>query len=120
MIKYPSFKKFGIYYLAYKNRFRKNYILMDKIWSLIAITVFITAISIYWYFINIASTKWYFINIEKKKLNEIKFQNEIVKIDIRKLEWALSNSILTFNNLNNLTWTTIILTYTKEIAYNNH
>jgi hypothetical protein len=41
--------------------------------------------------------------VEREKLNEVKFQNEIVKIDVRKMEGELSNSMLTLNKLENLT-----------------
>jgi len=77
---------------------------------------FLFSIWIYWYFINIASTKWYFIRVERNKLWEIKFQNEIVKIDITKLEWEENNNILADNQNNILTWKVINITDNAKIT----
>ena len=115
MIKFPSTKKMKFNYLVIKKQLKNNFKLIDNIKTIFAILCFILSIWIYWYFVNISSTKWYFIKNERNKLSDIKFKNEIIKIDIRKLEWSINNS-LTYNSNKILTWKVIMLNTNNELT----
>jgi len=97
MIKIPSVKKMWENYLVIKKRLIRNNKSMNIIKTWFVFVLFLLSIWIYGYFINISSTKWYFIRVEKDKLSEVKFQNEIIKIDVKKLEWDIFSNILPIN-----------------------
>ena len=109
MVKIPSIKKMSSNYLLMKKRLLKGYKFLNYIKLWFAVFVFLLSLWAYGYFVNISSTKWYFIKQEREKLSEVKFQNEIVKIDIKKIEWDISSNMIIKTKLNNLTWNTIII-----------
>jgi len=115
MIKFPSTKKMSLNYLLIKKQLKSNFKLMDNIKTIFSIMCFLLSIWIYWYFVNISSTKWYFIRSEKNKLSGIKFKNEIVKIEISKLEWSIDDS-LAYNTNSVLTWKVIALNTNTELT----
>jgi len=107
MRKIPVFKIWDSY-LNKKLRIMKNYKFINNIKTILAGILFLTSISIYWYFVNISSTKWFFIKQENNKLSEIKFQNEIVRIDIEKYKSELSQNIIAKNtSIDMSTWKVI-------------
>ena len=115
MIKIPSTKQMNLNYMLIKKRLKNNFRLIDNIKTIFSIICLLLSIWVYWYFVNISSTKWYFIKTERAKLSEIKFKNEIVKIDIRKLEgWIENISIDNWTNI--LTWKVISINNYKEIT----
>jgi len=120
MVKIPSIKKMSINYLTYHKNILKNYKFMEKVKMGFSIFLFLFSIWAYWYFVNISSTKWYFIRVERDRLSEVKFQNEIVNIDTKKIEWEILNTILPLNlDTDNLTWKVLVLNDRfKEVAYN--
>lgn len=97
MIKSPSVKKMWQNCLALKKQFLKNYRFISKLKTGFAIGLFIFSIWVYWYFVNVSSTKWYFLKQQRQILWETKFQNEIVKIDVRKIEWKILSKDLLFS-----------------------
>ena len=117
MVKSPSLKKVWLCYLAYQKRLLKNYKFVEKLKLLFSIFVFLLALGAYGYFVNVSSTKWYFIKVEREKLEEVKFQNEIVKIDVRKIEGDLSNFLVNTSKMDSLTWNIIKITDLKEVVY---
>ena len=120
MVKIPSLKSMSASYIAYHKSLIKNYKFMEKIKMGFSIFLFLLAIWAYGYFVNVASTKWYFIRVENEKLSEVKFQNEIVNIDTKKMEGEILNNILPANlDTDNLTWKVLVLRQNmKEVAYN--
>ena len=120
MVKIPSLKKLSWSYLFYHRELLRNYKFMEKIKLGFSIFLFLLAVWTYGYFVNISSTKWYFIKIEREKLWEVKFQNEIVKIDTKKIEWEILNNILPTNlDIKSLSWkVTIIRENIKELTCN--
>ena len=120
MVKIPSLKSMSASYIAYHKSLIRNYKFIEKIKMGFSIFLFLLAIWAYGYFVNVASTKWYFIRVENEKLSEIKFQNEIVQIDTKKIEWEILNNILPANLDNNdLTWKVLVIRENmKEVVYN--
>jgi len=120
MVKIPSIKKMSSNYLVTYKAILRNYKFMEKIKMGFSIFLFLLSIGAYGYFVNVASTKWYFIKVEREKLAEVKFQNEIVKIDTKKIEWEIFNSITPANlDIKNLTWKVLVLRENmKEVVYN--
>ena len=119
MVKVPSIKKMGSSYLLMKKKLLKSYRFINYIKLWFAVFVFLLALWTYGYFVNISSTKWYFIKQEREKLSEVKFQNEIVKIDIKKIEWELSSKMLikTIWKKESLTWDTIVIKDFSQLTY---
>jgi len=119
MVKVPSIKKMGSSYLLMKKKLLKSYRFINYIKLWFAVFVFLLSLWAYGYFVNISSTKWYFIKQEREKLSEVKFQNEIVKIDIKKIEWELSSKMLikTICKKESLTWDTIIIKDFSQLTY---
>lgn len=117
MRKIPVFKTWNSY-LNKKLKIIKNYKFINNIKTILAGILFLTSISIYWYFINISSTKWFFIKQENNKLSEIKFQNEIIKIDIEKYKSELSqNTIAKNTNTDISTWKVINITDMMQLTH---
>jgi len=115
MIKFPSTRQMTLNYLLIKKQLKNNFKLIDNMKTIFSIVCFLLSIWIYWYFVNISSTKGYFIKSERNKLSDIKFKNEIVKIDIRKLEWAIDNTLVYSSN-NILTWKVITLNTNDKLT----
>ena len=115
MIKFPSTKQMNFNYLLIKKQLKHNFKFIDNIKTIFSIMCLMLSIWIYWYFINVSSTKWYFIKNERNKLSDIKFKNEIIKIDVRKIEWSINNT-LTYNSSNTLTWKVITLNSNTELT----
>ncbi len=115
MTKSPSVKKMWKSYLYIKKKLIKNKKTVERIKLLFSVFMFLSSIVAYWYFINISSTKWYFIKTEREKLNETKFKNEIVSIDIRKLESTLFDNI-NLDNYSFSTWRIITLSPITSVA----
>ena len=80
-----------------------------------AVALFLLSIVTYGYFVNISSTKGYFIRTEREKLSEIKFKNEIVNIDVRRIESQIFDSI-NLDNYSNLTWKVLTITNLTSVA----
>jgi len=97
MVKIPSFKKIWKDYVNYHKELLEDYKFKEKIKMMFSIIFLVLAMGFYGYFVNISSTKWYFIKIQREKLAEVKFQNEIVKIDTRKIEWEILQNVVPFN-----------------------
>ena len=116
MTKAPSIRKMGLSYLALKKRFLKSRKNIELIKLIFVSLFFLFSIVFYWYFVNVSSTKWYFLKQEREKLSEIKFQNEIVKIDVRRLESSVLNNIVVSNS-STLTWRVISITDLNSVAY---
>jgi len=93
MTKAPSVKKMAQSYLNLKKKILKNVKFLEMVKLSLAAGFFLFSLIAYGYFVNVSSTKWYFIKTEREKLSEVKFQNEIVKIDVRKLESQIFDSI---------------------------
>jgi len=115
MVKFPSTKQMTYNYLLIKRKIKNNYKLIDNIKTIFSILCLILSIWIYWYFINISSTKWYFIRNEKNKLADIKFKNDIVKIDIRRIEWEINDN-LSYNPNSSLTGKVLLLNNNSELT----
>jgi len=118
MTKSPSVKKMAQNYLNIKKQILKNYKFISNIKTVFSIIVFILSIWIYGYFVNISSTKWYFLRQERQGLSEIKFQNEIVKIDIRKIEWKILDQTLpaSLDSSAPTTWNIIVLSNMLQLT----
>ena len=115
MIKIPSTRQMTLNYMLIKKQLKNNFKLIDNIKTIFSIVCFLLSIWVYWYFVNISSTKGYFIRSERNKLSNIKFKNEIVKIDIKKLEWSINDS-LAYNSNSILTWKVVTLTTNDELT----
>lgn len=118
MTKAPSVKKMARNYLSMKKQILKNYKFISKIKTAFSIMFFILSIWLYGYFVNVSSTKWYFLRQERQKLSEIKFQNEIVKIDIRKKEWDILDRTLpkSLDSSVPTTWKVILLSDMRQLT----
>jgi len=114
MVKTPSLKKLS-YAWVERKQLLKNKKFINKIKTFFSVAFFLLSILSYGYFVNTGSTKGYFIRVEKEKLSEIKFKNEIVKIDARKLESKLFDSI-NLNNYNSLTGKVITISNLSSVA----
>ena len=115
MTKTPSVRRMSQSYLYLKKKITKNRKFIEQIKMILIIGLFLLSIITYWYFVNVSSTKGYFIKTEKEKLSEIKFKNEIVNIDIRKIESKIFNDI-SLDNYSNLTWKVFTLTNLTSVA----
>jgi len=115
MTKAPSVKKMADSYLNIKKKLIKTSKIFSAIKSLLVVLFLLFSLISYGYFVNISSTKWYFIKVEREKLSEIKFQNEIVKIDIRKLESKIFDSINLESN-SSITGKVITLSSVTSVA----
>jgi len=80
-----------------------------------AVALFLLSIVTYGYFVNVSSTKGYFIKTEREKLSEIKFKNEIVNIDVRRIESQIFDSI-NLDSYSNLTWKVLTITNLTSVA----
>jgi len=118
MTKAPSVKKMAQNYINIKKQILKNYKFISKIKTGISISFFVFSIWVYGYFVNVSSTKWYFLKQETEKLSEIKFQNEIIKIDIRKIEWNIFDHTLpkSLDSSVPLTWKIIVLSNIVQVT----
>jgi hypothetical protein len=102
MTKAPSVKKMCQSYLYLKKKFLKSRRFIEGVKMTFAVALFLLSIVTYGYFVNISSTKGYFIRTEREKLSEIKFKNEIVNIDVRRIESQIFDSI-NLDSYSNLT-----------------
>jgi len=109
-------KKMAKTYLSIKKQFLKSKKFIDTLKILIAGVFFMFSLIAYGYFVNVSSTKWYFIRAEREKLSEIKFQNEIVNIDVRKLESKIFDSINLESN-SSITWKVLTISTVTSVAY---
>lgn len=118
MTKFLSVKKMWQNDLANKKQFLKNNRFVSKVKTWFAIAFFIFSIWIYGYFVNISSTKWYFLKQQRQTLWEAKFQNEIVKIDIRKIEWNLLSKDLLAHMDSDVpsSWKVLFINNTTELT----
>ncbi len=118
MIKAPSVRKMWQNYLNIKKQILKNYKFISNVKTSLAIALFVLSIWVYGYFINISSTKWYFLKQERQALSEVKFQNEIVKIDVRKIEWDILDKTLpaSLDSSVPTTWKIIVLSNMLQMA----
>ncbi len=80
-----------------------------------AVALFLLSIVTYGYFVNVSSTKGYFIKTEREKLSEIKFKNEIVNIDVRRIESQIFDSI-NLDSYSNLSWKVLTITNLTSVA----
>ena len=118
MVKIPSVKKIGESYIYKHKKLIKNHKMMEWLKTGLVAVYMIIALGLYGYFINIASTKWYFLRVEKEKVSEAKFQNEIVKIDAKKIEWEIYSNIIPKSYFNGkLNNNIIIIKTNKNIVY---
>ncbi len=115
MIKFPSTKQMNFNYLLIKKQLKHNFKFIDNIKTIFSIMCLMLSIWIYWYFINVSSTKWYFIKNERNKLSDIKFKNDIVKIDIRRIEWEINDN-LSYNPNSSLTGKVLLLNNNSELT----
>lgn len=118
IVKIPSVKKMSQNYLNVKKQILKSYEFISNIKTIFTIILLLFSIWVYGYFVNVSSTKWYFLKKERQELSEIKFQNEIVKIDVRKIEWDILDKILpsSLDSSVPTTWKVIILPNILQIA----
>jgi len=116
MTKAPSVKKMAKTYLSIKKQLLKSKKFMDIFKISVAVAFFMFSLIAYGYFVNVSSTKWYFIRAEREKLSEIKFQNEIVNIDVRKLESKIFDSINLESN-SSITWKVLTISTVTSVAY---
>lgn len=118
MTKTPSVKKMAKNYLNIKKQLLKNNKFILNIKIAFSIMFFILSIWIYGYFVNISSTKGYFLKQERQKLSEIKFQNDIVKIDIGKKEWEILDQTLpeSLDTSVPTTWKVIVLSNISQLT----
>ena len=120
MVKIPSVKKMSINYLTLKKKLIRNSKFLEKLKLFFSISMFVLSIWAYGYFVNVASTKWYFLKVEKEKLQEVNFQNEIVKIDTKKKEWEILTSMISNVNIANddLKWKIVYIKRATKLVYN--
>jgi len=118
MTKSPSVKKMAQNYLNIKKQILKSYKFVSNVKTIFSIMIFILSIWIYGYFVNVSSTKWYFLRQERQKLSEIKFQNEIVNIDVRKIEWDILDKTLpeSLDSSTPTTWKVIVLSNMLQLT----
>jgi len=102
-------------YLYLKKKFLKSKKFLNNLKTAIALILFLSSVVTYWYFVNVSSTKGYFIKTEREKLTEVKFKNEIVNIDIRKLESEIFNK-MNMDSYNSLTWKVITVSSIPSVA----
>ena len=115
MTKAPSVRKMAKSYLILKKRLLKNSKFINMVKMSLAAGFFLFSLVAYWYFVNVSSTKGYFIRTEREKFSEIKFQNEIVKIDVRKLESKIFDSINLESN-SSITWKVLTISSITSVA----
>ena len=115
MTKAPSVKKMANSYLNLKKKLLKSAKFLNLLKMSFAVGFFLFSLIAYGYFINVSSTKGYFIKTEREKFSEIKFQNEIVKIDVRKLESKIFDSINLESN-SSITWKVLTVSSVTSVA----
>ena len=115
MTKAPSVRKMAKSYLILKKRLLKNSKFINMVKMSLAAGFFLFSLVAYWYFVNVSSTKGYFIRTERENFSEIKFQNEIVKIDVRKLESKIFDSINLESN-SSITWKVLTISSITSVA----
>ena len=119
MLKIPSVKKMWLTYIVMKKKLLKSHRFIENLKIGFSAFLFLISIWLYGYFINVSSTKGYFIKVEKEKLSEIKFKNEIEKIDVKKLEWELANKIAPnpMKDQDKLWWKIIVIKKNGQVAF---
>lgn len=118
MIKVPSVKKMSYNSLNIKKQILKNEKFLSYLKTWFSIFLLLISIWVYGYFVNISSTKWYFLKQERYKLSDIKFQNEIVKIDVRKIEGNIFDNNFYNDSYNYSTWKVFVVKESNEFVYN--
>lgn len=80
-------------YILLKNKINRNKKLINLIKLVVVFIIFLFSVAVYWYFVNVGSTKWYFLRKEMSKLERLKLQEDIVKIEILKKQQRVLDQI---------------------------
>lgn len=97
MKKWPVVLEISSRYIYFKKKLQYNKYLLESIKNSFVIWLFVFSVWFYWYFVNISSTKWYFLRENMNILEEIRFENNIERLTISKLEKDILDELLVNN-----------------------
>ncbi len=123
MKKWPTLKKMSSKYILWKRKHILNKKISETVKNSISIMALISSVVFYGYFVNISSTKGFFLRKEMNKLEDIKFENSIEKLEVAKLEKKLLDNLISenFDPSTNVVDSSriLVLDSLPEVALNN-